>query len=277
MGSFAKSVGVALVVAAMAASCARGNQTGTAGGVGVGTPPVGLAGSKADASAPGRFADPSGWVVQATDADGGAQPAADCFVVHAADDPHLGAGSTSAEMPPMPTARRPCSRLPSVHTAIVAAVRNRSLRRDARSLPVLRLEHERRSTVCGGGRVVAQRRDGPHDSRRDPHVIRTAAEVRRRSVAGSRPRPGCPGAQLLPGPRGSGLRSEHAGGAGWWRLSFGRRARSGSDEDRPADEWRSRRVLRFCRPGAPRGGRGSRRWRRRGGGRLPPWHATFLS
>jgi hypothetical protein len=105
MGSFAKSLGVVMVVAAIAASCARGNQTGTAGGVGAGTPPVALPETKSDDSVSGRFADPSGWVVGATDADSGPQPATDCFVVHAADDPDLRAGIVPADVPPMPTAR----------------------------------------------------------------------------------------------------------------------------------------------------------------------------
>ncbi len=128
MGRFARSAVVALVVAlvivAMATSCARGNRAGTAGGVGVGAPPAGLPGRSVDDDASEPFADAGAWICHGDTASCGAettrrvvridgttddvtvaQPAADCFIVHAADDPHLGAASTPEEAAPLPTAR----------------------------------------------------------------------------------------------------------------------------------------------------------------------------
>jgi hypothetical protein len=107
MGRYVKSVGMALVIVAMAASCVRGNHVDTAGGVGAGAPPAGSSVPLADSAASERFADAGSWLCAGDTPTCGdetivREPAADCFVVHAPTDPHLGVGRTADEVPALP-------------------------------------------------------------------------------------------------------------------------------------------------------------------------------
>ena len=62
-----------------------------------------------------RFADAGAWLCSGdTPACGDEtivqEPAADCFVVHAADDPHLGVGTAADEVPPTADRKQPWPR-----------------------------------------------------------------------------------------------------------------------------------------------------------------------
>jgi hypothetical protein len=107
MGKYLKSVGMALVIVAMATSCARGNHLDTAGGVGAGAPPAGSSVPLGDAVSE-RFDDAGAWLCGGDTLVCGdetivQEPAVDCFVVHAVDDPHLSVAATANEVSPLPT------------------------------------------------------------------------------------------------------------------------------------------------------------------------------